>query len=351
MLTYAEPPMPDAAIAAVRARGDVPRSAARTWVWAWVRVLAGLGILAVLVWRVGTAGILDGLRVINAGTLAAAFGIGLLTTVLSAWRWCLVARGLGVSLPLRGAAADYYRALFLNLALPGGILGDVHRAVRHGRDVGNLGLGVRTVVLERSSGQVVFIAAGVMVLLAFPSPALPLGRLVTIPPALAVALAAAVIAVAVVVGLWLRGAVSVRWVRALRTGVSALRRGLLAREIWPGVVLSSVAVLAGCLATFLLAARATGVTAPTVQLLPLMMLALFAMSIPLNVVGLGPREGALAWAFGAAGLGAAQGVTVAVVYGLSVFVASLPGAAVLAIRWYESRRPVDHAAAYRSDSA
>jgi uncharacterized membrane protein YbhN (UPF0104 family) len=343
--------MPDAAIAAVPARGAVPRGVARTRVWAWVRVLAGLGILAVLLWRVGTAGFLDGLRVINAGTLVAAFGIGLLTTVLSAWRWCLVARGLGVSLPLRGATADYYRALFLNLALPGGVLGDVHRAVRHGRDVGNLGLGVRAVVLERSSGQVVFIAAGVMVLLAFPSPALPLGRLVTIPPALAVALAAAVIAVAVVVGLWLRGAVSVRWVQAFRTGVSALRRGLLAREIWPGIVISSTAVLAGYLATFLLAARATGVTASTIQLLPLMMLALFAMTIPLNVVGWGPREGALAWAFGAAGLGAAQGVTVAVVYGLSVFVASLPGAAVLAIRWYESRRPVDHAATHRSDSA
>ena len=36
-----------------------------------------------------------------------------------------------------------------------------------------------------------------------------------------------------------------------------------------------------------------------------------------------------AWAFAAAGLGASLGVATAVVYGVMVFVASLPGAAVL----------------------
>jgi len=47
------------------------------------------------------------------------------------------------------------------------------------------------------------------------------------------------------------------------------------------------------------------------------------------VAGWGPREGVAAWAFAAAGLGAAQGVATAVVYGVLVFVASLPGAVVL----------------------
>jgi hypothetical protein len=37
-----------------------------------------------------------------------------------------------------------------------------------------------------------------------------------------------------------------------------------------------------------------------------------------------------AWAFAAAGLGASLGVATAVVYGVMVFVASLPGAVVLA---------------------
>ena len=141
-------------------------------VWAWAKVLGGVGILALLVWRLGTSAILDGLRVIDGTALLIALGIGALTTVFSAWRWCLVARGLGLALTLRGAVADYYRALFLNAALPGGVLGDVHRAVRHGKDSGDVGRGVRAVVLERSAGQLVLFTIGVTVLLAYPGPLL-----------------------------------------------------------------------------------------------------------------------------------------------------------------------------------
>ena len=48
-----------------------------------------------------------------------------------------------------------------------------------------------------------------------------------------------------------------------------------------------------------------------------------------NIGGWGPREGVTAWAFAAAGLGASLGVATAVVYGVMVLFASLPGAAVL----------------------
>jgi hypothetical protein len=58
------------------------------------------------------------------------------------------------------------------------------------------------------------------------------------------------------------------------------------------------------------------------------MVAMVAMVLP-SIAGWGPREGATAWAFGAAGLGAEQGVATAVVFGVMVLVANLPGAAVL----------------------
>jgi glycosyltransferase 2 family protein len=99
-----------------------------------------------------------------------------------------------------------------------------------------------------------------------------------------------------------------------------------------GVVLATAAVLAGHLATFLLAARTAGATAPLSLLAPLTLLALLAMALPVNIAGWGPREGVAAWAFGAAGLTAAQGVATAVVYGVLVLVATLPGAAVLVTR-------------------
>ena len=67
-------------------------------------------------------------------------------------------------------------------------------------------------------------------------------------------------------------------------------------------------------------------------MLPLALLAMQAAALP-NVGGWGPREGVTAWAFAAAGLGASLGVATAVVYGLMVFVASLPGAVVLVAAW------------------
>jgi glycosyltransferase 2 family protein len=59
---------------------------------------------------------------------------------------------------------------------------------------------------------------------------------------------------------------------------------------------------------------------------------MLAMVLP-SVAGWGPREGATAWAFAAAGLGAELGVATAVVYGVMVLVASLPGALVLVTDW------------------
>jgi hypothetical protein len=61
-----------------------------------------------------------------------------------------------------------------------------------------------------------------------------------------------------------------------------------------------------------------------------------AAALP-NIGGWGPREGVTAWAFGAAGLGASTGVATAVVYGVMVFAATLPGAAVVALAWMRNR--------------
>jgi uncharacterized membrane protein YbhN (UPF0104 family) len=300
-------------------------------IWPWLRLLGGAGILAVLLWRLGTGAFLDGVRVIDAPAVLVAFGIGVATTVCSAWRWCLVARGLGLRLTLRGAVADYYKALFLNAALPGGVLGDVDRAVRHGKDAGDVGRSVRAVVLERTAGQIVLVGAGITVLVTVPSPVL---TLLERHGAVAAVLAAGVAVVAVVVLVAcrrLRQGGS-RLAGAVRTGLTEIRTGLLARRNWPGVTLASAMVLLGHLATFVVAARVAGSTASVTLLAPLMVLALLAMSLPLNIGGWGPREAVTAWAFGAAGLSATQGLTIAVVYGLFAFVAALPGAAVLVVR-------------------
>jgi glycosyltransferase 2 family protein len=295
----------------------------------WAR-LAAVATLAVVVWRVGTGPFVDGIRAVDARALLAAAAIGLVTTVCCAWRWTIVARGLGVELSLPAAVAAYYRSLFLNLTLPGGVVGDVHRGVRHGRDVHDVGLGLRAVAWERTTGQVVQAVLTVAVLLVLPSPvrsAMPL-----------VALALAATAVGLVVVHRTRAGGSSRWARLRRAVAADVRDAFGHGKALPAVALASAVVVLGHAATFLVAARTAGVTAPPSRMLPLALLALLAMVLP-SVAGWGPREGVTAWAFAAAGLGAAQGAATAVAYGVMVFAAGLPGAVVLLAGWLPRSRP------------
>ena len=95
-----------------------------------VQVYGGL----TLVNKVGAGPFVEGVRRVDLVSVLAALGITALTTIVSAWRWRLIARGLGLEIPLGNAVSSYYRSQFLNSMLPGGVLGDVHRGVRQGQD-------------------------------------------------------------------------------------------------------------------------------------------------------------------------------------------------------------------------
>jgi glycosyltransferase 2 family protein len=296
----------------------------RGTVWAWARPVAAAATLTVVVWRVGFGPFLDGLRAVDGAALAAGAVIGLLTTVCCAWRWTIVARGLGLQLSFWAAVAAYYRSVFLNLTLPGGVAGDVHRGVSHGRDVRDVGLALRAVAWERTAGQVVQAVLTVAVVVALPSPVNPSIPLVIV----------GFVATAIAVVLVRRarpGEGRSRWARA-RRALAREVRALLARRAWPAIALASALVVIGHATTFVIAARTAGTGAPLSQLLSLALLAMLAMVLP-SVAGWGPREGATAWAFAAGGLGAALGVATAVVYGAMVLVASLPGALLLVTAW------------------
>ena len=287
-----------------------------------LRLAAGVTVLWFLVRQVGAAPFEDGLRAVTWQAVVAAVTLTALTTVCSAWRWRVVARALGVDIGLPGAACAYYRSLFLNSVLPGGVLGDVHRAVTHGRRAGDVARGVRAVAWERLCGQVIQAVVTAVVLLTLPSPVRP-----ALPYVLAGIAGVAGCAALVVGGAARRG--RSRPARAARAVAADLRRGLLVPGVWPQLTLASLLVVAGHTATFVIAARVAGCTAPLGELIALLMVVQIAAGIPLSVGGWGPREGAAAWAFAAAGLGAANGVTVATLYAVLMLAAVAPGAGLL----------------------
>jgi uncharacterized membrane protein YbhN (UPF0104 family) len=271
---------------------------------------AGAAALAVVAWQLGTGPFLGAVTAASLPALALALAIGVVTTGLSALRWCGAARLLGLPLSPARAMRDYYVAIFLNAVLPGGVLGDVRRAALHGREVGSRRNATAALLLERSAGQLVLVVVAAAVWLvnpqAIPGPDPGTGWRVGVAAGGVGMLVAAVVVARIFP------------VRGLRDVVSVLG--------------ASLVVLAGHMAMFVLAARTSGVSASVVALVPLALVALLAMSLPLNLAGWGPREGATAWVFAGAGLGAGRGLEVAVLYGLFALVSSLPGALVLVAR-------------------
>lgn len=280
--------------------------------WRGVRTLAGVVILVVIGHRLGSGPFLAALRSIDVGAVLVAVALTAGTTWCCARRWSVLAGRLDVGLSTWSAYQACHRAQFLNATLPGGVLGDVHRAVRHGQDSGAMAPAVRSVLWERVCGQVVL---GALVLMTIPLLPAPVRNVAWWLPA-------AVVAVAVIAYLGLPR-------RALRSLWLEARQVLGARAVWPEVVVLSVAAVVGHVVIFVIAARAVGVVAPTHQVVALALLVLQAAAIPLNVAGWGPREGAAAWIFGAAALGADAGLAVAVTFGVLATAGTLPGALML----------------------
>jgi uncharacterized membrane protein YbhN (UPF0104 family) len=290
-----------------------------------LRLAAAVTVLWFLWRHVGAAPFEDGLRAVTWPAVVAAVMLTALTTVCSAWRWRVAAQALGIGIGLPAAVRSYYRSLFLNSVLIGGVLGDVHRAVTHGRRSGDVVLGLRAVAWERLCGQVIQAVVTAVVLLTLPSPVRP-----ALPYVLAGLAGVAVIAgCAALVARHTGRRGRSRLTRAARAVADDLRHGMLAPHVWPQLVLASMLVVAGHTATFVIAARVAGSTAPLGELLALLMVVQTAMVIPLSIGGWGLREGVAAWAFAAAGLGAATGVTIAALYAVLMLTAVAPGAGPL----------------------
>ena len=292
--------------------------------WSWVRLLGGVAILVVLAVQLGAEPFLDGLRSTDPVALLVALVVTAGTTWCCAWRWSLLSERLDVAVPVRTAYRLYYRSQLLNATLPGGVLGDLHRGIDHGRSSGALGRALRSVLWDRASGQAVQVALAILALLLVPAAVrADLGWLL-------LAVAAALVAIAAMLP-----------ARVRRAAAAELREVVAARAVLPRVVLASVLAAAGHVVVFVVVARSVGVTASLPELAALGLVVLVAAALPLSVAGWGPREGAAAWIFGAAGLGTATGLSVAVAFGVVSVVATLPGLLALGTGAAPATRPAD----------
>lgn len=283
----------------------------------WVRAAVGIGILGAIVAVAGAEPFLRGIASVSPPAIGAAVLLAAAATAAAAWRWRLLARRLGLRLGWRESVAAYYRSQFLNTVLPGGVVGDVDRAVSHGRSVDQVAQAVRAVAAERGAGQTVQVVLALVVVASIGFSAYA--------PAMALLwLSLGIVAVVATVAV-----ASGRARRRLAREAVILRNAFGTIGTVLAVVAASTLVVVAHVATFLVACAAAGVVASAEQLTVAAIVAVLASAIPLSIGGWGPREGAAAWAFAVAGLGAAAGITAATAYGVLAMIAVAPGALVV----------------------
>ena len=192
-----------------------------------VQLLVSLALLAVLWQAVGGADALSSLARADPRWLALAWIALTLQTLLSALRWKVTARRLGQRFTVRKAIGEYYLSQFVNQSLPGGMVGDVGRAVRARHQAGLL-RATQGVVFERLSGQVViFVVMAVAFFVTYLAPGglyWPLWVRSIIVPLILIGLGAPVV-------FWLGGLLPGPQRRALDSLWSALHQSLLARDV------------------------------------------------------------------------------------------------------------------------
>ncbi|WP_299706874.1 lysylphosphatidylglycerol synthase transmembrane domain-containing protein [uncultured Tateyamaria sp.] len=279
----------------------------------WLKLVVSTACVAVLLWWTDAAAVVERLQ--NADMMWITLGLLAITasTFAMASRWKIAASEIGVQITYPVAVREYYLAQLINTVLPGGVAGDVTRAVR-ARHTADLNRAAQSVMAERLLGQIAVLAfmfVGFAVALLVTG-GLEFGQLGWV---VMTALAGCII-VAVAVSR-LQNATG----RFLRITFQLTRR--------PVVILHGLITTLCLVFGFYACARATGVIMPAEALATLIPLILCAMLIPLSVGGWGWREGAAAALFPIIGAPASAGVATGITYGVVLLAAALPAAVIL----------------------
>ncbi|PPJ46804.1 TIGR00374 family protein [Rhizobium sp. KAs_5_22] len=286
---------------------------------------AGLLLLAVVLFAVDPAGVIEALGRVPPGYILAAVLVVQVQIVLSALRWRFTAARLGHPIAVPIAVREYYLGSVLNQTLPGGIAGDATRVYRTShRNSGGWKRAATAVVLERLSGQFAFFLLTCLGLMAWP---------ILLPGRLPVDLAPAIWIVVALVAM-IGGAVA--WFGApLRAWLGQFGPDLKA-AFWKDGALAvqaglSALIVASYVLTFLIASDAVGATLPPIAAVTAVPLCLLTMLVPIGIGGWGTREAAAAALWPLFGFSGAEGLAASLLYGMfSLAGTALPGLVVLA---------------------
>lgn len=254
-----------------------------------------------------------------------------LSTFVSALRWCHIARSLNVDLPYAKSLKLYYLGSFFNQLLPSGMGGDAVKAVALAKTSTHKTKAVHSVILERLAGL------GVLLLLV----AVFSLYIVSVLPALS-ALLWPLLALAFC------GFVVLIYVMNKPERLPQIKALSFVRKFLEDVRLSFFSSVRGFVFQFLsslvvqmlsilvlyAAALSIGISISFMAVCALAPMLFLLLVLPISLAGWGLREGVAVSLFASAGLmTSVDALSMSLIFGVLVMLASLPGGLVLWMRY------------------
>lgn len=278
-----------------------------------VRLLISVALLGLIAWTVDGAALLRRLASADFRWFGLAVVLGILANVVSAWRWLIISRHLGLTASAAALLPAYGRGVALNTVLPGATLGgDAYRAIVL-QKLGNPMLkAAASVALDRLSGLWALCVISWVAWLALavvPQPGLA-------PATLHAHLAG--IALAVIAPFAARALGARLNLTPQRLPARLLRLLSETARLAQLTFVSSVIVQIATIAALWAALNAVTPDVPVLYLTAIAAPVFIATALPVSIGGYGTREAALATYYLLAGLPADVAVAGALLHGLAV---------------------------------
>jgi glycosyltransferase 2 family protein len=297
---------------------------ARDTLFLLLKAAVSVGLIAWLATRIDLDPLRDAFATIDPAWTALALLFLFAQLGLAGLRWSWIHARRGQSLSPRDAVDLAFVGQFFNQTLPSAIGGDAVRAVLAAKRGLGAGQAASGVILDRGLALIVLIA-----LMALAAPILPAREAAWLAGIALATLAALALGLALVarVRRFLPDWRALEW----SYGVADDLRAIL---IAPRLLLASLFVHLGVIATFWALARALDIPADFALCLAAVPPVVLLSTLPISLAGWGVREGASVYVFGLAGIASGDALALSIAFGLAQIAIGVPGL----ILWLKGRR-------------
>jgi uncharacterized membrane protein YbhN (UPF0104 family) len=307
-----------------------------------IKLLVSGGLIAYFLTRIHIERFVDILLSANFSLIAVALAIYLCAQAISAVRWTVLVRPLGIAAPFRDMVTYYLIGMFFNLFAPGTVGGDVsrvyylvkHQDKNHESPAVPMVRAAMSVLMDRAIGMAVLIWIGAAGLLLFPSYPVPTSiRSVTLFLALGFVVGAALLSVLRPL-LPDQGSSIIAKLRLLLRSYRSHWRAVV-----QGILLSLIVHLIQAWMHVVMGHALNLVIPFSFSLIVYPLVGTFA-ALPISLNGIGLREGGYVFLLGLIGITAENGIAFGLLLFIIVALDSLIGGILFLIKKSPKPEPI-----------